>query len=77
MKENQKLETEDSENDIDISMMGYDWIAHIVDNKSILSDQSDKFFDEIGKFRRENLSECNHFSKYLEQKTRFVLNNLY
>ena len=40
------------------SLLGYDWIAGILDNESYLSEKPDDFFDDIKEFRRVNKKEC-------------------
>lgn len=40
------------------SLLGYDWIAGILDNESYLSEKPDDFFDEIKEFRRVNKKDC-------------------
>ena len=39
-------------------LLGYDWIAGILDNGSVLSDKPEEYFDSIKDFRRENKDEC-------------------
>ena len=39
-------------------MLGYDWIAALIDNDSNAVNQSETFFDELREFRRTNLQEC-------------------
>ena len=40
------------------SMLGYDWIAGILDNTSYLAEKSDDFFDNLKEFRRVNKDDC-------------------
>lgn len=58
---------------VDTSMMGYDWIAHMVDNESVLHDQSDDYFEQIENFRKDNWEQCivtqNDQNNYKDQKT--------
>ncbi len=42
----------------DQSLLGYDWIAGMLDNDSYISQKDDSFFDELKEFRRVNRSEC-------------------
>jgi len=39
-------------------MMGYDWIAHMVENESVVHNASDNFFEKIEDFRKENWEHC-------------------
>lgn len=39
-------------------MLGYDWIAALIENDSNAVNQSETFFDELREFRRTNLEEC-------------------
>ena len=39
-------------------LLGYDWIASILDNEAITMDQSDRFLEDIKEFRRVNREEC-------------------
>ena len=40
------------------TLLGYDFIAGLLDNESALVDKSDLFFEELNEFRRVNKSEC-------------------
>ncbi|XP_028393938.1 migration and invasion-inhibitory protein-like [Dendronephthya gigantea] len=40
------------------SLLGYDWIAGMLDNDSFISQKDDSFFNELKEFRRVNRSEC-------------------
>jgi hypothetical protein len=40
------------------SLLGYDWIAGMLDNDSYISQKDDSFFDDLKEFRRVNRSEC-------------------
>lgn len=40
------------------SLLGYDWIAGLLDNTSYLSERPDDFFDELKEFRRVNKEDC-------------------
>ena len=40
------------------SLLGYDWIAGILDNESYISEKPDDFFDDIKEFRRVNKNDC-------------------
>lgn len=39
-------------------LLGYDWIAGLVDNNRGLGDRSEDYFDELREFRRINRDEC-------------------
>lgn len=39
-------------------LLGYDWIAGLLDNTSYLSERPDDFFDELKEFRRVNKEDC-------------------
>ncbi|XP_040286912.1 migration and invasion-inhibitory protein [Bufo bufo] len=41
-------------------LLGYDWIAGLLEVKSPITNKSDQFFAEIGEFRRVNQEECAH-----------------
>ncbi|XP_072012637.1 migration and invasion-inhibitory protein [Engystomops pustulosus] len=41
-------------------LLGYDWIAGLLEVKSPITNKSDQFFAEIGEFRRVNREECAH-----------------
>ncbi|XP_053509373.1 migration and invasion-inhibitory protein isoform X4 [Ictalurus furcatus] len=41
-------------------LLGYDWIAGLLDAESSLSDRSEDFFSELRTFRRVNKEECVH-----------------
>lgn len=48
----------------DQRLLGYDWIAALLDNESELVNQSESFFNELKDFRRAYKSECsNQFYK--------------
>ncbi|XP_031575487.1 migration and invasion-inhibitory protein-like [Actinia tenebrosa] len=47
------------------SMLGYDWIAGILDNTSYIAEKSDDFFDDLKEFRRVNKDEC--YSKTISE----------
>ncbi|KAJ7394741.1 hypothetical protein OS493_000571 [Desmophyllum pertusum] len=40
------------------SLLGYDWIAGLLDNTSYLSERPDDFFDDLKEFRRVNRGDC-------------------
>ncbi|XP_001640198.2 migration and invasion-inhibitory protein [Nematostella vectensis] len=40
------------------SLLGYDWIAGILDNESYLAEKHDDFFDDLKEFRRVNKQDC-------------------
>ena len=42
----------------DRSLLGYDWIAGMLDNDSYLSEKDDGFFEDLKEFRRVNKNEC-------------------
>ncbi len=42
----------------DRPLLGYDWIAGLLDNSRDLQDQSDEFFESIKAFRRDNKDAC-------------------
>ncbi|XP_063799894.1 migration and invasion-inhibitory protein [Pseudophryne corroboree] len=42
------------------ALLGYDWIAGLLEVNSPITNQSDQFFSEIGEFRRVNREECVH-----------------
>ena len=42
----------------DQSLLGYDWIAGMLDNDSYISQKDDSFFNDLKEFRRVNRSEC-------------------
>lgn len=46
-------------------MLGYDWIAGILDNTSYIAEKSDDFFDDLKEFRRVNKDEC--YSKTISE----------
>lgn len=46
----------------DRSLLGYDWIAGVLESDSNYAAQSDEFFEEIRAFRRANRDECVHDS---------------
>ena len=55
---------------IDASMMGYDWIAHMVENQSIVQHESDDFFEKIKDFRDTNWEQCtNHVKENKDRKS--------
>ncbi|KAM4014865.1 migration and invasion-inhibitory protein [Anomaloglossus baeobatrachus] len=41
-------------------LLGYDWIAGLLEVKSPITNKSDQFFSEISEFRRVNREECAH-----------------
>ncbi|KAG9482457.1 hypothetical protein GDO78_011249, partial [Eleutherodactylus coqui] len=41
-------------------LLGYDWIAGLLEVKSPITNKSDQFFAEINEFRRVNREECAH-----------------
>ncbi|XP_017306175.1 uncharacterized protein miip isoform X2 [Ictalurus punctatus] len=41
-------------------LLGYDWIAGLLDAESSLSDRSEDFFSDLHNFRRVNKEECVH-----------------
>lgn len=55
----------------DKSMLGYDWIAGILDNEQQIEGLSDEFFNDISKFRRENHMTCKTYSPL--KGNRFVI----
>lgn len=40
------------------SLLGYDWIAGMLDNTSRLSERPDTYFDDLKEFRRVNKQDC-------------------
>ena len=52
------------------TMMGYDWIATMLENKTPIEDLSDDFFKQIEEFRRLNYDECK--SSYKPIPARYV-----
>ncbi|CAH3018286.1 unnamed protein product [Porites evermanni] len=40
------------------SLLGYDWIAGMLDNTSYLSEKPDDYFDDLKEFRRVNKEDC-------------------
>ncbi|XP_068700597.1 migration and invasion-inhibitory protein-like isoform X1 [Montipora capricornis] len=40
------------------SLLGYDWIAGMLDNTSYLSERPDGYFDDLKEFRRVNKKDC-------------------
>ena len=51
-------------------MMGYDWIAHMVENQSIVQHESDDFFEKIKDFRDTNWEQCtNHVKENKDRKS--------
>ena len=52
-------------------MLGYDWIAGILDNEQQIEGLSDEFFNDISKFRRENHMTCKTYSPL--KGNRFVI----
>ncbi|XP_070560491.1 uncharacterized protein [Ptychodera flava] len=43
-------------------LLGYDWIAGLLDNDESIAEKSQHYFDEIKEFRRVNNDECFHRS---------------
>ncbi|XP_002738548.1 uncharacterized protein LOC100375487 [Saccoglossus kowalevskii] len=43
-------------------LLGYDWIAGLLENDESIAEKSQTFFDEIREFRRVNNNECQHRS---------------
>ncbi|XP_066928635.1 migration and invasion-inhibitory protein-like [Clytia hemisphaerica] len=43
---------------MDTSMMGYDWIAHMVENESVVHQESDNYFEQINQFRNDHSEQC-------------------
>ncbi|XP_056397810.1 migration and invasion-inhibitory protein [Hyla sarda] len=41
-------------------LLGYDWIAGLLEVKSPITNKSDQFFSEISEFRRVNREDCAH-----------------
>lgn len=39
-------------------MLGYDWIAALIENDPAAVNRSETFFDELKEFRKLNLEEC-------------------
>ncbi|KAI8519973.1 hypothetical protein Bbelb_032300 [Branchiostoma belcheri] len=52
----------------DQPLLGYDWIAGLLDNDVSSLDRSEGFFEELREFRRVNREECEH-KAHLEVKT--------
>ncbi|XP_066290881.1 uncharacterized protein [Branchiostoma lanceolatum] len=52
----------------DQPLLGYDWIAGLLDNDASSLDRSEGFFEELREFRRVNREECEH-KAHLEVKT--------
>lgn len=44
----------------DQRLLGYDWIAALLDNDSALIDQSESFFNELREFRKSYKDECSN-----------------
>ena len=44
----------------DRRMLGYDWIAALVNNDAGLMDESESYFQELREFRRCNRDECSN-----------------
>ncbi|XP_043107390.1 migration and invasion-inhibitory protein [Puntigrus tetrazona] len=42
------------------TLLGYDWIAGLLDAKSCLEDRSEQFFSDLHSFRQANRDECTH-----------------
>ena len=40
------------------SLLGYDWIAGMLDNTTYLSERPDDYFDDLKEFRRVNKEDC-------------------
>jgi len=40
------------------SLLGYDWIAGVVDNEKSLDGIPDTYFNDIREFRRQNRDAC-------------------
>jgi len=59
-----KKEKETKDAKIDKSMLGYDWIANILDNDTNVDGFSDEFFENIKSFREKNLYECHKTSGF-------------
>ena len=43
-------------------LLGYDWIAGLLDSDSPTNKQSEDFFEEMRQFRQANREECVHKS---------------
>ena len=62
------FQTDENRNVIDDnrrSMLGYDWIAGILDNTSYLTEKNDDFFEDLKEFRRVNKDDC--YSKAMQE----------
>ncbi|KAH3784240.1 hypothetical protein DPMN_162193 [Dreissena polymorpha] len=46
-------------------MLGYDWIAALIENDPNAVNQSETFFDELREFRKLNMQECSN-QMYME-----------
>ena len=44
----------------DHRLLGYDWIAALLDNDPLRVDQSESFFDELKDFRKAYKDECSN-----------------
>ena len=44
----------------DQRLLGYDWIAALLDNDTSLVNQSESFFNELKDFRKAYKSECSN-----------------
>ncbi|XP_026873310.2 migration and invasion-inhibitory protein isoform X2 [Electrophorus electricus] len=55
----QQLETE-HERQLIQPLLGYDWIAGLLDAESSLTERSEQFFSELRSFRQVNKDECVH-----------------
>ncbi len=42
----------------DQPLLGYDWIAGVLDNEPALQDKPDQYFEDIKEFRRSNRDFC-------------------
>ena len=49
--------------------MGYDWIAHMVENESIVHQESDVFFKRIKDFRDTNWKQCTITKEHQDTKS--------
>ena len=58
---------------LDKSMLGYDWIAGMLDNEQQIEDLSDEFFQDISKFRRKPHGLQNVFTSQEKQVCDYLI----
>jgi len=52
------ISCDNDETTVDTTLMGYDWIAGMLDNETSINDRSDNFFNEMREFRKDNWNDC-------------------